>query len=131
MKPSSYIKRAIIRRAVADQKDLEIDISQLIDDEAIELAYEKIVDEDIHWDYEPEFRCMGQETNIEPPYSRHYESKSLAFQFGSTWIGWTYWYGGGKHGCPGEIEWIDDAYFLDCVEKEIMVIKRTFTRKES
>jgi len=46
------------------------------------------------------------------------------------YIGWTYWYGGGKHGNPEEIEWVSDAYFLNLEkEEEITIIKRTFSKE--
>lgn len=78
-----------------------------------------------------ETRCNGVETNIEPSeYSRHYESKSLARKFhDGTWVGWTYWYGGGKHGRPEEVEWITTAYDLDCEEQEKIVTVRNFSKK--
>jgi hypothetical protein len=84
---------------------------------------------------EDEFRCSNDdETDIDCPGSRHCESKSVATKFGNddgtvTWIGWTYWYGGGKHGEPGAIEWIDDAYYLDVEEVVTTVLK--FKKKET
>jgi hypothetical protein len=42
------------------------------------------------------------------------------------WIGWTFWYGGGKHGEPGAIDWMSDAYHLNCTEEEKVVVVRTF-----
>jgi hypothetical protein len=40
-------------------------------------------------------------TDIPAPSSRHYEAKSVAKQMSDgTWVGWTFWYGGGKHGEP-------------------------------
>lgn len=63
-----------------------------------------------------EFNGEGVETNLEPrSYSRHYESKEVAYPVtgsSSLWLGWTYWYGGGKHGDPGAIDWMPDAYLL-------------------
>lgn len=72
------------------------------------------------------------ETNIVREYSRldrFYESKSVAAQMpDGSWVGWTYWYGGGKHGAPGEIDWMDTAYELTCVEEPKVVTVRTFTK---
>ena len=46
-----------------------------------------------------ELRGGEVETNISAPYSRHYEAKSVAAKApDGSWLGWTYWYGGGKHG---------------------------------
>lgn len=78
-----------------------------------------------------EVRCNYDcETNIRREYSRHYESMSVAKKMGDgSWVGWTYWYGGGKHGQPESIDWISDAYELDCKEEEKVVIVREFTKK--
>jgi hypothetical protein len=37
------------------------------------------------------------------------------------------WFGGGKHGEPGAVEWMEDAYHLTCHEEEKLVVVRTFT----
>lgn len=69
------------------------------------------------------------ETNIEPEYSRNFETKSVADKLpDGSWVGWTYYYGGGKHARPEYVEWISDAYDLACVEEEKMVIIQTFTK---
>jgi len=80
-------------------------------------------------DESEEYRCGGVESNVTPEYSRNYEAKSRAAKMDDgSWVGWTYWYGGGKHGNPEEIEWICDAYYLDCKENEKTIIERTFTK---
>ena len=88
---------------------------------------------DIHEGFEDaisDVRESGVETDLPCQDSRHYESESRAFKsVTGQWVGYTYWYGGGKHGNPEEIEWIDDAYLLDVEEKEVTVVKRTFTKK--
>ncbi len=71
------------------------------------------------------------ETNISTDYSRHYESNAVARQLhDGRWVGWTFWYGGGKHGEPSGIPWMEDAYFLDVAEEERLVVVRTFKKKE-
>lgn len=77
-------------------------------------------------------RTGGGETNVSAPYSRCYESISKAAKLpDGSWVGWTHWYGGGKHGCPDEIEWINDAYDLELEEeKEVAVIQRKFKVKK-
>lgn len=78
-----------------------------------------------------EFREGEVETNIPCESSRHYESNSVAAQCpDGTWVGWTYWYGGGKHGEPEAIDWIEHAYNLECVEEEKLVVARTFRKKK-
>ena len=79
-------------------------------------------------DAESEFRCSGIETEFDCGYRRHYESYQVAKKLDSgIWVSWTYWYGGGKHGEPDAIDWISDAYFVDCKEKEVTVIQRVFS----
>lgn len=71
-----------------------------------------------------------EETKIPAPYSRHYESKSVASKMpDGNWVGFTYWFGGGKYGEPEAIDWIEDAYNLDCIEEEKVMVVRTFSKK--
>jgi len=70
-------------------------------------------------------------TDLPCYYSRHYESKAVAHQApDGTYVGWTYWYGGGKHGEPEAIDWMNKAYNVDCLEEEKLVLVRTFSVKE-
>lgn len=76
-----------------------------------------------------EIRAGEVETDISCPVSRHYESESVAAQApDGSWIGWTYWFGGGKHGEPEAIDWMNSAYDLSCVEEEKVVTVRTFAK---
>jgi hypothetical protein len=76
-----------------------------------------------------EFRCGGEETDIAAEWSRHYESESRAVKLADgTWVGWTYWFGGGKHGEPEAVEWMPDAYLLKVTEEEKLVTVRTFEK---
>lgn len=82
-------------------------------------------------DIKGDFRSGDVETGLPCEYSRHYESKAVAAQMvDGSWVGWTYWYGGGKHGEPEAIDWIDDAYDLDVTEEEKLVVVRTWKKKE-
>lgn len=82
-------------------------------------------------DARSEVRASGMDTGLDCEWSRHYESKAVAAQMpDGSWVGWTYWYGGGKHGEPEAIDWIDDAYALDCLEEQKLVTVRTFTKAE-
>lgn len=86
--------------------------------------------EDYFNDAEYEFRGGEKETNIDPEnYSRHFEASSVAAKIDDKWVGWTYWYGGGKHAEPEAIEWKGDAYFLDV--KEVMVKQLMFAKVEN
>lgn len=96
--------------------------------ENVDELYEKLVEQDRHWDAKGEIRCSGIETGLPTEYSRHYESKAVAMQVpDNSWVGWTYWYGGGKHAEPSAIDWMEDAYDVECVEEEKTVIVRTFS----
>ncbi len=98
--------------------------------ENVDELYDALVEEDGHWDAMPEVRSGQVETDIECEWSRHYESKSVAMKFpDGSWVGWTYWYGGGKHGEPEAIDWMEDAYDLDCTEEEKVVVVRSFCLK--
>lgn len=98
--------------------------------ENVEEIYNELVEQDAHWDCKSEIRSSGIDTGLPTPYSRHYECEIVAMQFpDGSWVGWPYWHGGGKHSNPQDIEWIDDAFDLDCVEEEKVVIVRTFSKK--
>lgn len=88
--------------------------------------------EDYMSDSESDLRSSYQyETDVPCEYSRHYESQSVAYQMDDgTWVGWTYWYGGGKHGEPESIDWIREAYDLDVVEEEKLIVVRKFSKVE-
>lgn len=97
--------------------------------EQIDARYDELVEQDAHWDARSEVRSGDAETGLPSEYSRHYESKAVAAKApNGQWVGWTYWYGGGKHGDPESIDWMEDAYFLDCKEEEKTVVVRTFTK---
>jgi len=75
-----------------------------------------------------DIRSGEVETGLACPWSRHYESKSVGSKMSDgTWVGWTCWYGGGKHGEPESIDWMDKAYLVDCKEEEKLVVVQTFT----
>jgi len=79
---------------------------------------------------ESNFRASyAEETGLESPLSTNYESKAVAMELDDgSWVGWTFWYGGGKYGTPEKLPWLEDAYYLDVVEKQTVVM--IFTRKD-
>lgn len=124
MTPEQKIKQRILLNLV-DQGSLSIDPAAITSDNVDEL-YE---DQDVY-DLEYEFRQGEVETDIPCEYSRHYESKSVAAKMADgSWVGWTYWLGGGKHGEPESIPWMSEAYELDVKEEEKLVIVQTFSKK--
>lgn len=127
--PCQKIKREILAMAKADDPE-DFPWPAAIDlDGNIENAYEALVEAEWHVDYEDNFREGQVETDIPVASTRHYEAKSVAHQLkDGSWVGWTYWYGGGKHAEPEAIDWMQDAYNLNCVETEEVVTVRKFTR---
>lgn len=78
-----------------------------------------------------EIRKGEVETGLPCESSRHYEAKAVAAKApDGSWVGWTYWYGGGKHGSPEEVDWMSGAYELACTEEERVVVVRTFAKVE-
>ena len=116
----SYFKKVAINWAEDDG------ISK--DGEEYDLIIEDFISEVQH-----ETRRGDFETNITPPYLRHYEVKSVAMKLEHEdfdgYIGWNYYYGGGKHSNPQELEWVCDAYFLKLVKEEkILIIEKIFKK---
>ena len=138
MTPEQILKAAILEQ-VAEwlnyQEDVEFPIQGPFDkQEKIEAAFEALEEDGLDDDIsEAESDLRGSythETGIECDYSRHYESKAVARQFGDKWVGWTYWYGGGKHGEPESVEWMEQAYFVEAKEETQVVLVFSRTEQE-
>ena len=130
MTPEQRIKRQILINADLHSKDgVRIEITA---DNVDELFNEADGDDYGLQDDKSEFRYSGEPTGIKAPYSRHYECDSVGRKLDDGfWIGWDYWHGGGKHGEPDGIEWMDSAYELDVTEQEKMVVVRTFKPRKT
>jgi hypothetical protein len=128
MTPEQKIKTAIIMVAM---RHGSVDVPKTpLTAENVDQIYEAIDGDDCNLqDARNEMRSGTVETKLPCDWSRHYEAKSVAAQMpDGTWVGWTYWYGGGKHAEPEAIDWMGAAYQLDCKEREEMVVVRTFTK---
>ena len=127
MSPETKIKATIILQAREIWGESFIgEPHSMSEDEIIDLYDDSESALDIVYD----FREGEVETDIPCECSRNYELKSVAAKmFDGSWVGWTYWYGGGKHGNPEEIPWMEYAYDLDCIEEEKLVTVRTFSKK--
>lgn len=126
MTPEQKLKHLVLLKHFSFGGDAEEITAENVDE-----VYARIEEDDGDGfglqDARSEVRGGEVETGIKAPYSRHYEAKSVAAKYiDGTWLGWTYWYGGGKHGEPEEVEWIDEAYELTCTEEEKMVVVRNF-----
>ncbi len=127
MSPTHKIMLAIINLAHAG--GVKFDKPEVITAENIDAVYEAYKDAD-GYGYEGEFREGTIETDVPSEHSRHYESKSVAHKMDDgSWVGWTYWYGGGKHGDAQSIDWMQYAYDLDVTERQEMVTVRTWAKK--
>lgn len=123
MTPEQKIKMTVMKNCCSEFND---DVTSDNVDELYDDLYNRF---DELYDAISVFREGEVETDIECEWSHHYESKSVASKMADgSWVGWTYWYGGGKHGDPESIEWMDSAYFLDVTEEQKMVNVRTFTK---
>lgn len=127
MTPQQLVRYCILAvDARWSDKELPSDLTG----EQVDGLYEELEEADAHWDAKNELREGEQQTGIEAPYSRHYESQSVAAQApNGQWVGWTYWYGGGKHGEPEAIDWMEHAYLLDHQSEEKVVTVHSFTRR--
>lgn len=128
MTPEQKIKHLVLIRAS------EMDGTPLPDVDAgnVDELYDRLAEQDGHYDVLEEVREGQVETGLPCGWSRHYESKAVAAQLpDGSWVGWTHWYGGGKHGEPGSVDWIDQAYDLTCVEEQKLVTVRTFSKAEA
>ena len=127
MTPQSKIKWAILENVYEwYEKTLPDDLTE----ELIGQLYEEDKYADAIYDAGYDFRGGQWETNIpENNSSRHYECQSVAAQMpDGSYVGWLYWTGGGKHGEPEGIDWIPDAYNVECVEEEQVVVVREFSK---
>ena len=74
------------------------------------------------------YRSEGIKTDLFAPYSRNYECEIVADEMpDGSWVAWPYWHGGGKHGDPGSIPWIEDAFEVETWETTKVV--RCFRKK--
>lgn len=127
MTPAQKIKHMILAKRAEWAKEPVPTVTADNIDELYDDADEN--DDGCLQDARNEIRCTGIETGLDCPSSRHYESDAVAAQaIDGSWVGWTYWYGGGKHGEPEAIEWIESAYDVECAEEQKMVTVRTFKK---
>lgn len=127
MTPEQKIKWAILNLAAKYNHTPQLEVTG----ENIDKLYQELVDAGGHWDAKEEIRGSGEVTNIPcRESSRHYECDSVAAKMpDGTWVGWTYWHGGGHHGEPSAINWMDKAYNVNVVEQEKVVLVREFSKQ--
>lgn len=131
MTPSQKLKQLIINDAVRAEavNDMELPV---IDASNVDELYEHLKENYLLCDSLAEIRGGQVKTELPSPDSRHYESREVAAQAADgSWIGWTYWYGGGKHGEPSAVPWIEDAYALSMTEEEVTQTVRRWKKEEA
>lgn len=127
MKASSKLQKEIILKAIEANviKDKKYKLNT---DLEIKLNYKKIHQESYCFrDFINEFRHKGERSNVPAPFSRYFESKSIAYKLvDGSWVGWTYWYGGGKYAYPENIDWVEECYNLKLMKqkRKIITIKK-------
>lgn len=106
--------------------------------EGIEAAYDTALEKFPDAMQDAHSECREGQAKTELPVQadyrllRHYEAYSVAASMpDGSWVGWLYWHGGGKHGEPGGIDWVEDAYQLNVSEEERVVVVRTFTKLDT
>lgn len=127
--PTQLIKKAIVQRINERNYD---DFRQPVETaEQIEAAFDLAVENDLHWDWENEVRESGIETELSADafWSRHYEVEIRALLIDNQYVAYPFYYAGGKHGQPESVDWMKDAFFVDCEEKQVTITQKTFTKK--
>ena len=102
----------------------------------VDSLYDALVAEDGHWDAKNELRCTGRETglsrSVDYMVARHYDHCEVAAEMpDGSWVGWTYWHGGGKFGEPSAVEWMSEAYEVLHRAEPKTVIVDIFTLPET
>lgn len=131
MTPKQRIKRQLLIEA---GKNLLNKVKVEITEDNLDDVWEEACGEDCcdMQDWVQQFRTSGQDTGLPSPHSRYYESREVGRHLSdNTWVGWAYWYGGGKHSEPEEIDWMSDAYELDVTSEVKTVTVLTFSKKAS
>jgi hypothetical protein len=127
MTPEQKLKHLILSTLANHRQEDTVEITAGNIDELYDEACEN--DDGGLQDAREEVRCGGTGTGLQAPWSRHYEVFAVAVKtFDGSWVGFNYWYGGGKHGEPEAIDWMDEAYDLTVTEEEKMVVVRTFAK---
>jgi hypothetical protein len=134
MTPTQKIKKHLLLRLVnwRNVRLPDLDTGEQIDD-----AYDMYsdIESDTMHDLRSEVRAGQVQTSLQPYICnarllRDYDADMVAAQMDDgSWVGWTYWQGGGRHGEPSAIQWMEDAIELSCSEAEQVIIVRTFALK--
>ena len=111
MKPQQKTKWLILERLRKWGMELPV-----ITADNVDALYDAADDID---DARAEIRGCGVATGL--PSRRHFrdfEDMEVAAQCpDGSWVGWTYYYGGGKHANPSALDWLEYAYDVAMTEE--------------
>lgn len=96
-----------------------------------EVKYEEF--EDYVRDVVSEFRDSGENINDKVYEDRYYCYRDVAIPItgrDDLYLAWTYYFGGGKHAQPWDVEWMEDCYLLRCREVEETRIVKVYEKVE-
>lgn len=134
MHPKQWLtpREAILIHLLREYAGFTDPIDDLTDIDALWDKYKEAEDADYDLsDCLNGFRHGQEDSLIRCETSRHLETKSVAAKLSDgTWVGWTYYYGGGKHAQPETIDWLEDAYWVDVTEEQKMVTVYNFKKAE-
>lgn len=128
--PLQALRALIITRTLEMVEAAPHDFSKITDGDEVDELWEALQEDypDTMTDAANEVRGSGRSTGLAVPVSRNYDPEAVAVltPFGR-WVGFTYWAGGGKHGNPEEIEWQEDAYWVDAEIDQTLRLDYKFT----
>lgn len=130
--PLHALKALIIQDLLAGLRKEPHDFTAATGDDIDEL-WEAMKDEhpDSLQDTMSDIRTSGHDTGLDAESSRHYESTAVAALTPfNKWVGWTYWSGGGKFGAPSEIDWMEDAYWVQAEVDQVLRLSYKFSKPE-
>jgi hypothetical protein len=133
MTPEQKIKQLIVIKVCKWEK---VQAPPMPDGDTVDAMYAEYAENqypDAAQDIRNEIRCGEEYTGFSVltggRLHRDYDADSVAAQMhDGSWVGWVYWQGGGRHGEPGAINWMSDAYEVTCTEAEKVIIERKFTK---
>ena len=126
MTPKQKIRHAIINR-VAHWNNETPPYTNI---DNVDALYELLADVGRHRGAKKMIRVGEMETGIPCESSiTGYEGRSVAMQVpDGTWVGWTCWRGKGKHSHPEIIDWMGEAYDVECKKERKVVVVRKFKK---
>lgn len=117
-------------------KTLNVEKVYDFDEKELEEFYEEIKYgewEDYVRDVVSGFRYSGENIDDKVYEDRYYCYRDVATKItglDDLYLGWTYYFGGGKHAQPQEVEWMEDCYLLTCREVEETRIVKVYEKVE-